>query len=217
MSEFQDQVEVHFPTTVMIRQHQDMQALNQQLFSVFKSMQDKYQDTELNEVHSDTITTKGGFQTPTRVNVLELSDAPIQRFRSDVLMPAIKAYLQHHFKDAANELNPWPNGWSNIIRAGDWQAPHCHPSNGTVASGVYYVRMPELSEGPEGQIEFINPMLESWHHGYPFNRRIKPQESMMILFPPWYVHFVHPLKTDAERCVIAFDVLSQKPGLNLVF
>jgi hypothetical protein len=34
----------------------------------------------------------------------------------------------------------------------------------------------------------------------------QPRTGQVILFPPYYMHFVHPLKTDRKRHVIAFDV-----------
>ena len=44
-----------------------------------------------------------------------------------------------------------------------------------------------------------------------------PREGRMILFPPWYVHYVHPFRGGGERAIIAFDILAQKPGPNFVF
>lgn len=212
-----DQIEVHVPTTVMLRQHENVQELNSHLYNIIADLEDRYKDTDQNEVNSHTITTMGGYQTPTKVNFLELDNKHIQHFRENIVMPAIKTYLEHHFKEASDQVDPWPNAWANILHKGDWQAPHAHPSNGTIASGCYYVKMPKDITVPEGCIEFITPNLAAWHHGFPYNRRIQPKEGMIALFPPWYEHYVHPFKKDDTRAIIAFDVLPQKPGMNFVF
>lgn len=214
---FTDNVEVHIPNTVMIRQHEGTDDLNKHLFNIIADLEDRYKDTEENEVNSQTITTMGGYQTPTKVNFLNLDNKHIQNFRETIVMPAIKTYLQHHFKEYAKQVDPYPNAWANILHKGDWQAPHAHPSNGTIASGCYYVKMPKGLKNPEGCIEFITPNLASWHHGFPYNRRIEPKEGIIALFPPWYEHYVHPFRKDASRAIIAFDVLSQKPGTEFVF
>lgn len=214
---FQDTIEVHVPTTVMQRQYQETEKLNGHLLTVIAGLEKKYKDTDENEVNSNTISTMGGYQTPTRVNFLEIDNKHIQKFRKTIVMPAIKTYLKHHFKEASEQVDPYPNAWANILHKGDWQAPHAHPSHGTIASGCYYVKMPKDLETPEGCIEFITPNLESWHHGFSYNRRLHPKEGMIVIFPPWHQHFVHPFKKDDTRAIIAFDVLSQKPGMNFVF
>ncbi len=217
MHDFKDKIEVHVPTTVMQRQHSDTEGLNVHLLNIIADLESRYKDTDQNEVNSQTITTMGGYQTPTKVNFLDLDNKHIQNFRKNIVMPAIQTYLQHHFKEAADKVDPYPNAWANILHKGDWQAPHCHPSHGTIASGCYYVKMPKGLKNPEGCIEFLTPNLESWHHGFAYNRRVEPKEGMIVLFPPWYQHYVHPFKKEDTRAIIAFDVLPQRPGANFVF
>lgn len=214
---YKDKIEVHVPTTVMLREHKKIKELNSHLYKIISNLEDRYKDTDKNEVNSQTITTMGGYQTPTNTNFLEIDNKHIQNLKNKIVMPAIKTYLEHHFGDVANQVDPWPNAWANILHKGDWQAPHAHPSNGTIASGCYYVKMPKGLENPEGCIEFITPNLAAWHHGFPYNRRIEPKEGMLALFPPWYEHFVHPFKKEDTRAIIAFDVLPRKPGLDFVF
>lgn len=217
MKTFKDNIEVHVPTTVMQRQYSDVDALNGHLLNIIADLESRYKDTDQNEVNSQTITTMGGYQTPTKVNFLELDNTHIQTFRKNIIMPAIDTYLRHHFQEAAEQINPYPNAWANILHKGDWQAPHCHPSHGTIASGCYYVKMPQGLKNPEGCIEFLSPNLESWHHGFAYNRRVEPKEGMVVLFPPWYQHYVHPFKKDDTRAIIAFDVLPNKPGVDFIF
>ena len=86
-----------------------------------------------------------------------------------------------------------------------------------VASGVYYVHLPDDKPSPEGCIEFINPIPESVHHGFPATRRLHRREGLMVLFPPYYTHYVHPFRGTGKRAIIAFDLLAQKPGMQFVF
>ncbi len=214
---FKDDIQVHVPTTVMLRQHEGTKKLNLHLLKIIADLEDRYKDTDQNEVNSQTITTMGGYQTPTKINFLDIDNKHIQKFRKTIVMPAIQTYLKHHFGQAASQVDPFPNAWANILHKGDWQAPHAHPSPGIIASGCYYIKMPKHLKNPEGCIEFITPNLAAWHHGFPYNRRVEPKEGLIVLFPPWYEHYVHPFKKDDTRAIIAFDVLPNKPGAQFVF
>jgi hypothetical protein len=46
-------------------------------------------------------------------------------------------------------------------------------------------------------------------------RRLQPQAGDLILFPPYYIHYVYPFRGTGERVIVAFDVLLQT--LQLVF
>lgn len=214
---FADQVEVHYPTTVMEREYQNSDVLNEQLYDVIKGLADKYGETEENAVNSGMISTEGGYQTSTRLNFFSIRHAAVEQFKNELVLPAAQDYLRRVFGEEANQLQPWPDGWANLLREGDWQRPHFHPSVKNVVSGVYYVHLPEGKPEPEGNIEFFNPIPASVNHGFPSTRRLVPKQGKMILFPPYYVHYVHPFRGGGERAIIAFDILSQKPGGQFVF
>ena len=129
-----------------------------------------------------------------------------------MVLPAAKNYLMNVFGEQANSFNPWPDGWANLLKDGDWQRPHFHPTQKNVVCGVYYVHIPDEKPAPQGNIEFFNPIQASVGHGFPSTRRLLPCEGKMILFPPWYVHYVYPFKGPGERAIIAFDILAQKPA-----
>ena len=215
--DFQDDLDIHVPSTVMQRQFGDVGDLNEKLYRILKNLSEQFGDTAKNAVHSGTISTEGGYQTATDMNIFLLKEEAIARFRDDLVLPAAKAYLQEVFGELAAQFNPWPDGWANLLREGDWQRPHFHPTHKNVVCGVYYVHLPGNRPEPEGNIEFFNPIPASVNHGFPSTRRLVPAEGKMILFPPWYVHYVHPFRGGGERAIIAFDILAQKPGPNLVF
>lgn len=206
----------HFPVVVMQQDFDGVSALNQALSEVVYDLESRYRDTDENAAKQAHIATEGGYQTAGRINLFDLKDAAIQTFREQMLMPAIKAYLQEVFAEAAAELSPAAFGWANILRDGDWQRPHCHASQGNLVSGVYYVQVPN-EEPPKGCIEFLNPLTVSQHHGYSPCQRIQPQPGKLVMFPPYHIHYVHPVSSPEPRVVIAFDVLAHAPGPQLVF
>jgi uncharacterized protein (TIGR02466 family) len=61
-----------------------------------------------------------------------------------------------------------------------------------------------------GTLEFYDPrpfteMVEV--PGNPYGQRIiiRPQPGLLVLFPSWLYHFVHPTESDSPRISIAFN------------
>lgn len=101
--------------------------------------------------------------------------------------------------------------WANINRFGDYHRSHNHPD--AIWSGVYYVD-PGL-DAPDkplsGLLELPDPrpyanMVSA--PGDPFGQKIliKPQSGLMVVFPSWYYHFVHPYYAEGTRISIAFNI-----------
>lgn len=205
----------HFPVMVMQRDFDQVSDLNDSLSEVILSMEQRFKESDDNAAKQSHIATEGGYQTAGKVNFFNLKHESVTAFREQILKPAISDYLQNVFEDAASQLSPFPFGWANVLRDGDWQRPHCHASNGNVVSGVYYVNVPS-EEPPKGCIDFLNPLTVSQHHGYSPCQRVQPSAGKLILFPPYHIHYVHPVSQTEPRVVIAFDVLGHG-GNQLVF
>lgn len=210
--QFKQDIEIHYPTTVMQRQYEGVEELNSRLFALLRSMQTRFQDTAQNAAKSGMVSTQGGYQTSSNMNLFLMKEEVIERFRDEMVLPCAQAYLQEVFGAQSAVLNPWPDGWANVLTAGDWQRPHFHPTHRNLVCGVYYVHLPTDMPEPEGNLEFFNPIQASVNHGFPSTRRIVPQAGKMILFPPWYIHYVYPFRGEGERCIIAFDIFAQKPA-----
>lgn len=215
--EVEDLLEVHYPTLVMQRDHSGVAELNSALAEHVRDLDRRFRDSPQNAARSGKITTEGGYQTSLKTNLFQQGAPAVQRLADEVLMPAVKRYLAEVFLEQAAQITPWLVGWANVLNQGDFQRPHFHPTEKNLASGVYYVQIPRDLPEPQGRIEFINPVPISVHHGYSTTRRLHPAEGRLFLFPPYYMHYVVPFKDPGERIVIAFDVLGQKPGLQLVF
>lgn len=105
------------------------------------------------------------------------------------------------------------DGWANVVRSGDYHSPHNHPNN--LWSGVYYVTVGEADSGRprNGQLEPLDPRFGCNMVGIPdslFEVRysIAPKAGLMVLFPSWLVHHVHPFIGKGERISIAFNILA---------
>ncbi|MGH8426550.1 MAG: putative 2OG-Fe(II) oxygenase [Gammaproteobacteria bacterium] len=205
---YTETIEQHFPITVLARHHPDMGALNEKLFAWIKDMAARYRDSGENAAKSAGISTQGGYQTSKQTNLFQVNRPEIRTLRDRYVLPSVHHYLQNVFGPQARALDPNVMGWANLLASGDWQSPHMHPTAANLASGVYYVRLPPLKP-PEGCIEFINPHPIAVHHGFNTTRRIVPEEGLLLLFPPFYLHYVHPFHGEGERAIIAFDV---RPG-----
>jgi len=213
---FLETIENHFPITVMSRQFKNTGTLNDRLSTWIRDMADKYSNSPENAALEPEIATRGGYQTSKKINVFQLDQPSIRELRDKYILPSIHHYLRTVFSEHAKNIDPHIVGWSNVLGPGDWQGPHMHPTESALASGVYYVHLPDYTP-PEGCIEFLNPHPISQHHGFSPSRRIEPKEGQLLIFPPFYTHYVHPLKSGENRAIIAFDVLARSNRLRFQF
>jgi uncharacterized protein (TIGR02466 family) len=108
-------------------------------------------------------------------------------------------------------------GWANVIRNGQYASVHSHPK--CQWSGVYYVSsgQPEPAEAPNGRLELIDPRAGAnlMHAGSKLEERplIDPIPGVMVLFPSWLQHFVHPFFGKGERISIAFNVVTTERAM----
>jgi len=214
---YNNNIEIHYPITVMERKFNNINRLNNKLMAVIEALETEYRNTNSNAVKTDQITTQGGFQTPLNVNFFQIKEPAVQEFKKEVILPAVNDYLKEVFKEESQKINPFLVGWSNILQTGDWQRPHMHPTQTNLVSGVYYVNVPKMADNSEGHLEFINPMPISINHGFSNTSKVTPVSGKLVLFPPFYMHYVHPSKQQQKRVVIAFDVLAQNPNPQFVF
>lgn len=109
------------------------------------------------------------------------------------------------------------SGWANVSRDRAYNRPHDHLRY--TWSGVYYVSLgePEPDLANNGAIEFLDPRLGVDFRNLPDATvgpylRVQPEPSMMLMFPSWLRHWVHPFHGRGERISIAFNVNLRFPG-----
>jgi uncharacterized protein (TIGR02466 family) len=105
--------------------------------------------------------------------------------------------------------------WATICRAGAYHAPHSHPDSAW--SGVYYVdpgtRDPDRPLS--GVLEFVDPRagVEAvTAPGDPYGEpvRVHPQAGLLVVFPSWLYHWVHPYAGSAPRIAISFNATAAR-------
>jgi uncharacterized protein (TIGR02466 family) len=107
-----------------------------------------------------------------------------------------------------------PNGafnlsaWANVSRCGNYHRMHNHP--GSAWSGCYYVTGTPDPTSLAGALELYDPRPFTEMTdvpGNPYGQRlvIRPEAGLLIMFPGWLYHFVHPVTADEPRISIAFN------------
>ena len=103
-------------------------------------------------------------------------------------------------------------GWANITRHGGYNKLHNHPNSQW--SGVYYVTAgePDRAWEDNGKLELIDPrtginmvvLKDSLIDG---RYIVEPIPGLMVIFPSWLKHLVHPFYGTGDRISIAFNVI----------
>ncbi len=109
------------------------------------------------------------------------------------------------------------SAWATTCRDGAYHAPHSHPDSAW--SGVYYVD-PGVGN-PErplsGVLEFLDPRagVEAVSApGDPYGEpvRIKPEAGLLVIFPSWLYHWVHPYMGESSRVAVSFNASLGNPS-----
>lgn len=123
-----------------------------------------------------------------------------------------------HELDMDYGINWALQGWANVNRLGDYHDLHNHPHS--YLSGTYYVRVPatppsvgrrrDLRPGcitfydPRGAVNMNaikrDPYVEMEH-------TVEPAAGMILLWPAFLHHFVHPNLSNDPRISISFNVV----------
>lgn len=152
----------------------------------------------------------GGWQSPS--DLLSWQHPELATLRAEIL-ESVTILCSIPAEGDARRLRGQPKvtAWANVNRDGHYNRVHIHP--GHHWSGVYYVTAGEPYPGfpDNGVIEFLDPRAGATAApipGFPFGRKVRyePKPGMMILFPSWLQHAVHPFRGAGARISIAFNV-----------
>lgn len=195
-------VEAVFPVMILRRLLTDDGSLNRALALLARQRR----ATE----PSAQISNAGGWQSA--ATVLDWDMPAIQMIRASILDGVRDVSAVHMGMDpAATRVSvDQLMGWFNINGRGDYNRPHIHPS--ATWSGVYYIQAG--SGGPagrtSGRLEFLDPRpgaeaspLGPVAHGT--RLPIDPVPGLLVLFPSYLMHYVHPFEEDGERITLAFN------------
>ena len=111
----------------------------------------------------------------------------------------------------------YASAWATICRAGAYHAPHSHPDSAW--SGVYYVDAG--TSNPDrplsGVLEFLDPRagVEAvTAPGDPYGEivRVQPEAGLLVVFPSWLYHWVHPYAGQTPRIAVSFNTTLGRQG-----
>ncbi|OED37716.1 hypothetical protein AB833_22505 [Chromatiales bacterium (ex Bugula neritina AB1)] len=153
-------------------------------------------------------------------DILQL-EHPAVRWLKQCINKTVIDYL--HAQNQRYEISWQLQGWANINRFGDYHDLHNHPHS--YLSGTYYISIPQSTEDLPGRndrrpgaISFYDPrpqanmtairddpQIEAEH-------TVQPTPGMLLLWPSFLHHFVHPNLSREARISLSFNVvLNQSP------
>jgi uncharacterized protein (TIGR02466 family) len=164
------------------------------------------------------IAEEGQYSSMGQSNIGGWHSRPDFLIRRDSAVSALNGWLTWALRqmiDAAAGTDSFSNplsafGWATICRSGNYHAPHSHPDSAW--SGVYYVDPGTDSRDQplSGVLEFLDPRAgveavtaPGDPYGVPF--RVRPQAGLLVLFPSWLHHWVHPYTGQTPRIAISFN------------
>lgn len=149
-------------------------------------------------------------------NLLGLKHPVIDWLRS-CINHATSEYLNH---SGIRYPVDWSiQAWANINRNGDYHNVHNHPHS--YLSGTYYVAVPVANENAAAGRSDLNPNAISFYDPRPQanmlaikddpqvdpEHRVMPTPGLLLLWPSYLHHFVHPNTTDTVRVSVSFNVV----------
>jgi len=109
------------------------------------------------------------------------------------------------------------SAWATVCRQGAYHAPHSHPDSAW--SGVYYVDAGthDPDRPLSGVLEFLDPRaaVEAvTAPGDPYGEpvRVHPEAGLLVIFPSWLFHWVHPYVGRTPRIAVSFNAALERQG-----
>jgi uncharacterized protein (TIGR02466 family) len=154
------------------------------------------------------VSNAGGWQS--RPDLFDWPEPEVARLNAG-LNQAVGQFLS--FGRGSEEKQPklFKAGWANLNRSGDYNILHNHPGQDLAA--VYYVKAapPERAQDMGGKLELRDPRPAAGFCNHPklFSAeplQIAPEPGMLVMFPSWIEHMVHPHQGPEDRISIAINI-----------
>lgn len=189
-----------WPTTLLRRTLPGHEAANQVLLKLIEELEAK---------HAELTTDYRGD------NLLVL-DNPAITWLKDCINKTVIDYLRRLGMDYP--INWSLQGWANVNRLGDYHDPHNHPH--AYLSGTYYLAVPgeraELDNRADvrpGAITFqdprgaVNMTAIKGDAQIEAEYTVQPTPGLLMLWPAFLHHFVHPNLSKEPRVSISYNVM----------
>lgn len=189
-----------WPTMLLKRTLPDAQAANKALAQLIEDLDRRHRDLTTDYRSADLFT---------------LEDASTTWLRECVNI-TVSDYFRHLGMDY--DIRWSLHAWANVNRFGDYHDYHNHPH--AYLSGTYYVRVPDTLEKLEtrndvrpGRLTLYDPRAcanMSAIKGDPYiepEYTIEPSAGLILLWPAFVNHFVHPNLSKQARISVSFNVV----------
>lgn len=141
-----------------------------------------------------------------------VADDPVCQALMNRLVAISREALRKHYARAGvtvRSLALSVQAWIMALGDGDYVKPHDHA--GAHWSGVYYVDPgDDADDGPAGAIAFSHPVTGLPQipglPPDPTEFSVRPKAGMLILFPAWLKHYVHPYRGARARVAVSFNI-----------
>lgn len=167
---------------------------------------------------SKKISNVGGWQSQN--DVLDWPEPEFAQFRTEIdrgiqMVSQMPGLVEGRPPDPRKRAPYEAYGWANVNQSGHYNTLHVHAEADW--SVVYYVTpgVPLPDTMMNGRIEFRDPRpgaafvrTPGFTSGQPM--LLKPQAGMMVIFPSWLEHWVHPFFGEGNRISIAVNVVMKK-------
>lgn len=101
--------------------------------------------------------------------------------------------------------------WAMVMRSGDYTVLHDHAESHL--SAVYYADAGDEVEGPSAQLAFARPGGGFAEIPglplFPTTCLVRPRTGLLVLFPGYLQHYVHPYRGQRPRVAISFNVRAE--------
>ena len=193
-----------FPTLIGRLRVPDADAMNDGLRTVVLAEEGKYVSLGRSNI--------GGWHSQT--DFLDRPEPAVDALSTWITW-AVRRMVEATARSGGSEGALSSTAWATICRAGTYHAPHSHPDSAW--SGVYYVDAGASSpDHPlSGVLEFLDPRagVEAvTAPGDPYGEpvRVMPEAGLLVIFPSWLYHWVHPYAGHTPRIAVSFNVAAQK-------
>lgn len=194
-----------FSTPICTFSYPDNQALNKTLVESIHQLSNSSKSSDEYRSH------QGGFYTPAN---LAHSTLPGMEQIQKLILENMKIYVDKVIDSGYGRKTVITKEmislqiWAALTEEKAYQAPHLHA--GANISGIYYVKIPSKPE-PQGAIDLLNPLELQEMTFIPgaatTHCRVVPEAGMMLIFPAYVRHTVHPFFGDGERIIVVFNAM----------
>jgi len=189
-----------WPTTLLQRTLPGHEPANQVLAALIEKLEDANRDLTTDYLSGNLLT----------------HENPAIAWLRDCINKTAVDYLQRQGLDYSID---WTlHGWANINRLGDYHDLHNHPHS--YLSGTYYVAMPsgDAAAGSRndlspGAISFYDPRPQANMNAIRGDAQVSPQYTiyprpgMILMWPAFLHHLVHPNLTQEKRISVSFNLV----------